>query len=75
MQINQGENRVKSIDKVEKKVNDLEFSIIVVTYNQSYNKLFQTLISILSQENTNFEIIIEPISVACENALACSPAC
>lgn len=49
---------MKNIDKVEKKANDIEFSIIVATYNQSYNKLFQTLISILNQENTNFEIII-----------------
>lgn len=39
-------------------LNNLEFSIIVITYNPNYDKLFQTLNSIMNQEKTNFEIII-----------------
>lgn len=37
---------------------DLEISVIVATYNPDYNKLFQTLQSIIVQKNSTFEIII-----------------
>lgn len=48
-------NNIKNIKKIK---NDIDFSIIVATYNPNYNKLFQTLISILNQKNSRFEIIV-----------------
>lgn len=49
---------METIEKREKKINDLKFSIIVLTYNPNYNKLFQTLTSIINQKKIEFEIII-----------------
>ena len=39
-------------------MNEINFSIIVATYNPNYTKLFQTLNSIIVQKKCSFEIII-----------------
>lgn len=49
---------MKNTEAVGKTPNNLEFSIIVLTYNPNYKKLFQTLNSIVYQKKCNFEIII-----------------
>lgn len=35
-----------------------DISVVVLTYNPNYNKLFQTLYSIIIQKDVNFEIVI-----------------
>lgn len=49
---------METIKKYDGEIKDLAISIVVLTYNLNYNKLFQTLTSIINQKKIEFEIII-----------------